>query len=161
MNTSPRTAALLLSAVTASSLLAGGAAAQEDEITGNWNCSLEAGEQGMSMSASFDREFKRDGTSTLDGSMSVEMPAANIDITLAIVGTGTWRAEMMKLIETMTEVEVTSESENPGPMETMIAQQMQASFAQANQEQTTDIKSLTATTMELDDDGLVTCERIA
>ena len=138
------------------------ALAQEDEIVGTWNCSMSAEQEGMTMSMEFERIFEADGTTEIDGKMSISAPQASLEASMLIVANGTWSAESMVLTEKMTDGTVKSASETPSQLEQMFVAQMQAEFSENAQEEQTTITALTETTMELESGGMpLKCERAA
>ncbi len=160
MKTSPIRNRILTGLMIPAAFLMGTANAQEDEIIGTWSCSFEMSEDEATMSAEFERRFDADGTSGLKGEMRVVVPVAGLDTTFLINGSGTWRADEMTLFEKMNNVEVGSASESPSAIEQMLVTQVQTMFSQNQEEQSTPISALTATTMELDDGGPHRCEKV-
>jgi hypothetical protein len=139
------------------------AKAQSDALVGTWNCSFSVEESGSSMTTTYERIFRDDGSYAIDGSMTVAIAQLDIDLALTIDAAGKWRVDGSRLLETLDSIEVASESENPNQIEQMIVGQMRASMGEidSEKEEESTIVSVTATTLELDDDGLHSCQKDA
>jgi hypothetical protein len=132
------------------------ALAQNDDIHGTWSCGLSIQDPatGTTMNADFEQTYAADGTYERDGEMNILIEAFEVDITIVIEESGTWRwVEPMVLGETTSEIAFSSPAETPSQMEQMMLTQMQAAAdAEVSQEQTVEIRSITATALELVDD---------
>lgn len=137
------------------------AQAQSDALVGTWNCSFSAEENGATMETNYERTFNRDGTYAIDGEMKVAIAQLSIDLGISIDAAGKWRVDGDSLVETLDKMEVASTSEDPGEIEQMVVGQMQASMGQVDpeQEERSTIVSVSDTTLELDDDGLHSCQK--
>jgi hypothetical protein len=139
---------------------------QSDDIIGDWTCDLTVDdpETGTKMNAEFEHSYDDDGTYERSGQMNIVIEAFDVDISIGIDEEGTWRwVESMVIGETTTDIEFSSTVETPSQMEQMMLAQMQAAAdAESSEEQPVDIASLTATTMEIeDDDGTaMVCEKV-
>lgn len=139
--------------------------AQDDNILGTWNCGLsfQDPEIGATMNVRFEQTYDADGTYVRAGEMSIAIPALQVDIAVAIDEAGTWRfLESLIVAEKMTKLDLASMSDAPTQMEQMLVEQMRAGAqAELSDEQTVNLKSLTATTMEYEDaDGMLTsCQK--
>jgi hypothetical protein len=129
------------------------ALAQEDEIVGTWDCGLSVDDPatGASVRANFETTYDADGTYSRDGSVSIVVAALQVDITIVMDEAGNWRVvDSTGLGETVTAIDFSTTSETPTQMEQMMLQQMrQEATAALSTEETAQILSLTATTMEL------------
>jgi hypothetical protein len=165
MKTFSRVCRLGLSSAAVAGCLITTAFAQEDELVGDWSCTMSTEDQeiGASLSAEFEQTYESDGTYEREGDIRVVIAAFEVDIAVSIAEAGTWRLiDAMTLGETATDLEFSSAEESPSQVEAMMLEQMQAEAdAQAMEEQTTEIVSLTATMLELQDpDGAVlACEK--
>ncbi|HUF72586.1 MAG TPA: hypothetical protein VMR74_06790 [Gammaproteobacteria bacterium] len=160
MKTLPRVCQLTFASAAMTGCLIATAFAQNDDIIGTWTCDLTVDdpESGAQMNAEFEHTYDGDGTYERAGEMNIVIEAFDVDIAIGIEESGTWRwVESMVVGETTTDIEFSSAVETPSQMEQMMLQQMQAAAdAESSEEQTVDISSLTATTMEIeDDDGAV------
>lgn len=146
--------------------LATSAFAQEDNLHGTWNCSLEFidDEIGAVMKADFEQTYATNGTFERMGQMSIMIEAFGVDIAIGIEENGDWRmVDAMVIGETTSDVAFSSQKQEPSEMEAMILQQMQAEAdADTHDESTVELKTLTATTMEFEDEeGVVSsCQKV-
>ena len=139
------------------------ATASAQDIIGRWDCgtmSQDLAGQGT-ISLDFDVTISADGVYEREGVMSIVMEALEVNASFSIMEIGSWTREGMELTTTTSEFVVEpAGDEAPSQMAQMIAQQMQAS-AGNGQQQTLTITSLTATTMTIDSAGdETTCERV-
>lgn len=137
------------------SLLAAASVAQESNLVGTWDCSMSMQDQevGMQMNINFEQTYDADGSYERAGRMNISVAALQLDLTIDIDESGAWSLDGMTLTETSSDISFTSASETPSQMESMILQQIQMA-AESEPEQTVELESLTATTMEfMDDDG--------
>ena len=149
-------------AVAASVGLASGAIAQEAELVGTWECnvSFEDADAGASMNIDFEHVFDNDGTYVMDALLSIQVPALQLSMDVAMKESGTWRVPEPNFVGlTASEYEFSATSDMPSPFETMMVQQMEAaSTVEINQEQVQEISSISATTMTYEDDEGVVSE---
>jgi hypothetical protein len=165
MFTSKRISRHFFSGFASMSCLIGTAFAQEDDLVGTWDCGLEYTDQsvGAAITADFDMTYDADGTYTRAGKMDISIAAFQVDISIVMDEAGNWRlVDSTALGETPTSLTFSSADEMPSEMEQMIFQQMQAEAdASLDQEETTDITSLTSTSMVLASEGggALTCAK--
>ena len=162
MNTSIRVWRLIFSGAFVGSLLISTASAQD--VLGTWSCSMlvEDPANQASVSAEFEMTYRADGTYERMGVMTIVMAALQIDTAISIAESGNWKKESMVLTEIRSELEFASADEAPSQMEQMIVQQMQTA-AEASNEESMTITSLTATSMSLQpgggEDGEMMCDK--
>jgi len=147
---------ILVSGSLISGCLIATAFAQQDDIVGTWDCGLTIEDQasGAVINADFETSYNANGTYTRVGVMSIVVAAFEVDISIGMDEAGNWRlVDSTGLAETATEVDLSSTAATPSPMETVMLQQMQQEATAAlSQEEVAQIRSLTATTMQLEDD---------
>jgi hypothetical protein len=139
--------------------LIGTAPAQDGNLIGTWNCAggAEDAETGMSMNLEFEQTFTGNGTYERTAEVRIAAPVMQLDLTIVIDESGTWRRDGMDLAETPTAIEISSNKAMPSQIEAFMLQQMSAEVEQElNNETVTRITSLTATTMTVDQDELET-----
>ena len=143
-------------------LSAGSVAAQEDLLVGSWECSADYEEEGASMSTELTETFRADHTMHVDGEVKVDVDTEDFKLktSFSIKVSGTWRLEPMVLWEKWSNYEFELTSKRPSPMEETLVQQLSQSLQPEDEESDSRIVSLTATRMQLDDDGPVYCERL-
>jgi hypothetical protein len=138
--------------------LSGTVWAQDSELVGTWNCAgkAEDPEMGMTTVVEFVQVFSADKTYERNADVSVTVAAFTIDLSLLVRDTGTWSREEMAVTEISSAGAAPSQAEQA--MLQLIQQEAEADIAS---EETMQIKSLTASTMEIDDGGdlLLACER--
>jgi hypothetical protein len=165
MFTSKRVSGHFSSGLAIMGCLVGTAFAQEDDLVGTWDCGLEYMDPsvGAAITADFDMTYDADGTYTRAGRMDIAIAAFQVDISIVMDEAGKWRlVDSTALAETPTSLTFSAEDEMPTEMEQMIFQQMQAEAnASLEQEETTDITSLTSTSMVLASEGggALTCAK--
>lgn len=139
------------------------ASAQDsDDLVGTWSCSVSMSEEGMSMSGDYEYTFEDDQTFELNGEMKIDLAMPDLELNFAfdLNVAGTWRLEASSLFEKLGSVDVSSSSAEPSPIEQMILQQMEASFAgSGGTEEESTIVELTSDSLMIDDGGLHECER--
>jgi hypothetical protein len=162
VSTSRLTAFVGFSVFCTALLSAGRVAAQEDLLIGSWACSAGYEEEGGSMSTEFTETFRADHTMHVDGEVKVDVDTEDFKVktSFSIEISGTWRLEPMVLWEKWSNYEFELTSKRPSPMEETLVQQLSQSLQPEDEESDTKIVSLTATRMQLDDDGPVYCERL-
>ena len=145
--------------------LAGSAIAQEENLVGTWSCStsFEDPESGAKMAADFVQTYENDGSYARAGEFSVVIPVLEVDTSISVAEAGTWRlVDSTVLAELTTDIEFSSLEDSPSQMEQMILQQMRGEAeASRTVEQTVELTSLTATTLQFEDEsgGLSSCQK--
>lgn len=156
---------LLAKGTAVATCLVATAIAQDDNLVGTWDCGLSFTDPsiGAVITADFNMTYDRNGSYDRNGEMNISIPAFEVEISIALDEAGTWRmVSPMVVGETPSRLEFTNNDSSPSDMENMMFQQMQAEASTSlSQEETTEIASLTATTMELasDDGGPLTCQK--
>lgn len=162
MNPASRASLRVLLAVATGVGFAASAAAQQEQLVGSWDCSFNFSEDEMSMSAEYEHSFTANGESTLDGVVRIRVPALEFDDSFSLKRTARWRLADMVLFERTLDVEIESTSASPSPISQLMAQQLQGMFADgaSDEEDSSPIKALTATTLEFDEEGdTISCKR--
>lgn len=114
------------------------------------------------MSGDYEYTFEDDQTFELNGEMKIDLAMPDLELNFAfdLNVAGTWRLEASSLFEKLGSVDVSSSSAEPSPIEQMILQQMEASFAgSGGTEEESTIVELTSDSLMIDDGGLHECER--
>jgi hypothetical protein len=144
--------------------LTGTAGAQDSELVGTWNCAgkAEDPEMGMTTVVEFVQVFAADKTYERNADVTIKVAAFTIDLSMLVRDSGTWNREEMAITEIMSDIEISSAGAAPSQAEQAMLQLIQQEAeADIASEETMQIKSLTASTMEIDDGGdlLLACER--
>jgi hypothetical protein len=164
MRAQKRTGLGILGGAAIAICLPGTALAQDSELVGTWNCAgkAEDPEMGMTTIVEFVQTYAADKTYERKADLAITIAAFSIDVAMVVSDSGTWRREGMAVMEIMSDIEITAASEAPSQAEAAMLQLIQQEAeADIAVEETMQIRSLTASTMEIDDGGelLLACEK--
>ena len=140
------------------------ASAQDGELIGTWNCAgmTEDADMGVRMNIRFVQTYSADDTYERTANLTITIAAFNLDMAVSVTDSGTWSRDATTVTEIMSDIEFSSASTAPSPLEQAMLQSIQEeSEADIGKEQTMQITSLTAATMEFNDgeDVAMSCER--
>jgi hypothetical protein len=144
----------LASSVAVAGCLIASAEAQDDNLVGTWECSMSTDDPqtGMSLNVDFVMTYDSDGSYEREGQMKIMQAEMEIDTTIEMKEDGTWSLDGLSLTESRSSLEFSSQEEEPSQIEQMILQGMEAAAGAATEE-TIELTSLTATTLQFDEDG--------
>jgi hypothetical protein len=153
-----------LGAAALAGCLIGAPTAEDSEIVGTWNCAGSAADPaiGMTMNVEYVQTYSADKAYERTADLTIRIEAFQLDLAMTVTDSGSWRREAMAVTELMSDIQFSSANETPSPEEQATLQTIQAEAeADIGTEETMQIRSLTASTMELEDDEdmQLTCSR--